>query len=86
MNSHRPMPWVRAPGSVPTIFALILLLAPSVAGAQTTTTWGYDHDFRLTYEFDDNVNEQLIMFRDYVKNRYGTAEKAMAFWKAHNWY
>jgi hypothetical protein len=60
MNSHRPMPWVRAPGSVPTIFALILLLAPAVAGAQTTTTWGYDHDFRLTYEFDDNVNEQLI--------------------------
>jgi hypothetical protein len=33
-----------------------------------------------------NVNEQLIMFRDYVKNRYGTPEKAMAFWKAHNWY
>jgi hypothetical protein len=33
-----------------------------------------------------NVNEQLIMFRDYVKGRYGTAEKAMAFWKAHNWY
>lgn len=33
-----------------------------------------------------NYADQLAMFRMYVKERYGTAEKAEAFWKAHGWY
>ena len=30
--------------------------------------------------------EQLTMFRAYIQDRYGTAEKAMAFWQKHHWY
>ena len=29
---------------------------------------------------------QLQAFRHYVKDRYGNADKAAAFWKAHHWY
>jgi len=29
---------------------------------------------------------QLQMFRMYVRDRYGTAENAKAFWQAHHWY
>ena len=29
---------------------------------------------------------QLAMFRMYVRERYGTAENAQAFWQAHHWY
>jgi hypothetical protein len=29
---------------------------------------------------------QLQAFRGYVKDRYGTAAKAEAFWKSHHWY
>ncbi len=29
---------------------------------------------------------QLYAFRQYVKERYGTAEAAKAFWQAHGWY
>ena len=30
--------------------------------------------------------QQLAMFRYYVRERYGTAENAQAFWQAHGWY
>jgi peptidoglycan hydrolase CwlO-like protein len=30
--------------------------------------------------------KQLYAFRSYVKERYGTAENAKAFWEAHGWY
>jgi hypothetical protein len=39
--------------------------------------------------FDPNttdVNQQLQMFREYVSERYGTAENAEAFWRVHHWY
>ncbi len=38
--------------------ALIVLLAPAASGAQTAS-WDYEQDLRLTYEYDDNVNEAL---------------------------
>lgn len=31
-------------------------------------------------------NEQLSLMREYIKDRYGTSQKAVAFWKTHNWY
>ena len=31
-------------------------------------------------------HQQLTMFRAYVKDRYGTAEKALEFWKKNKWY
>lgn len=31
-------------------------------------------------------SEQLTMFRAYVKDRYGTAENAKAFWERNGWY
>jgi hypothetical protein len=31
-------------------------------------------------------NQQLTMFRAYIKDRYGTAEKALEFWKKNKWY
>ncbi|HUP00221.1 MAG TPA: hypothetical protein VM737_01680 [Gemmatimonadota bacterium] len=37
--------------------APFLLLDPAPARAQAS--WGYDQDVRLTYEFDDNVSEEL---------------------------
>jgi hypothetical protein len=36
--------------------------------------------------YTTDVNQQLMMFRAYVRERYGSAEAAAAFWKAHNWY
>jgi hypothetical protein len=30
--------------------------------------------------------KQLDAFRRYVADRYGTAEKAQAFWQEHGWY
>lgn len=38
--------------------ALVVLLAPAASRAQTAS-WDYDQDLRLTYEYDDNVNEAL---------------------------
>lgn len=41
------------------------------------------------YGFDpDTTNpyEQLQMFRAYIKDRYGTAENAKAFWERNHWY
>jgi hypothetical protein len=39
--------------------------------------------------FDPNTNdygEQLAMMRAYIKDRYGSAQAAQAFWQAHGWY
>jgi hypothetical protein len=33
-----------------------------------------------------DCGKQLAAFRHYVRDRYGTAEAAQAFWQAHNWY
>ncbi len=33
-----------------------------------------------------DCSKQLYAFRQYVKERYGTAENAKAFWLAHGWY
>jgi TolA-binding protein len=40
---------------------------------------GADHD---TVACD----KQLAAFRSYVRDRYGTAEAAQAYWQAHSWY
>lgn len=32
---------------------------PAAAGAQTSTPWRYEQDLHVSYEFDDNVGEQL---------------------------
>ncbi len=33
-----------------------------------------------------DCGKQLMAFRSYVRDRYGTAEAAQAFWQAHGWY
>ena len=33
-----------------------------------------------------DCGKQLGAFRAYVRDRYGTAEKAQAFWQANGWY
>jgi hypothetical protein len=33
-----------------------------------------------------DYGQQLAMMRAYIKDRYGTAEQAMAFWQSHGWY
>jgi hypothetical protein len=38
-------------------------------------------DYRTT-----DYNQQLAMFRYYVRERYGTADAAQRFWQAHGWY
>jgi hypothetical protein len=47
-------------------------------------------DMRLRYLGVDyattDCGKQLGAFRAYVRDRYGTAERAMAFWIAHHWY
>ena len=47
-------------------------------------------DQRLRYLGSDYATtdcaKQLAAFRSYVRDRYGTAEAAMAFWLAHRWY
>jgi hypothetical protein len=36
--------------------------------------------------YTTNVDQQLNMFRAYVRDRYGTAEEAARFWKQNGWY
>lgn len=42
--------------------AIAVLLASGALGAQTPgqSPWSYDHDMRLTYEYDDNINEGVV--------------------------
>ena len=44
------------------VAAMALLLAAGGVDAQTPgqSPWSYDHDMRLTYEYDDNVNEGIV--------------------------
>lgn len=46
----RPLRWAATA-------AFLLLLLPAAAGAQSS--WRYNHDVSLSYEFDDNVQERL---------------------------
>lgn len=42
---------------------------------------------QLGYDpYTTDYAKQLAMFRTYVKQRYGTAEKAQQFWQQHGWY
>jgi len=41
--------------------------------------FGFDHH-------TTDPNQQLTMFRAYIKDRYGTAENAKAFWEKNLWY
>lgn len=41
--------------------------------------FGYSPDTR-------NVGEQLVMFRAYIDDRYGSAENAKRFWERNHWY
>jgi hypothetical protein len=49
----------------------------------TSTRNAYQRKMGLSY---DNPVHQLIMMAQYVKDRYGTPEKALAFWDKHNYY
>lgn len=59
---------IRPPRSGPTrrgLAALALAGAAtfglaSAGSAQTPSTWGYEQDLHLTYEFDDNVSEEIV--------------------------
>jgi hypothetical protein len=48
-----------------------------------STRSNYEKKTGLNY--DDPVN-QLVMMAQYVKDRYGTPEKALQFWDANRWY
>lgn len=62
----------------------------------TSTAFGIWQGLQATREayaqrmgFDPNttdVNQQLQMFRQYISDRYGSAENAEAFWRSHHWY
>jgi hypothetical protein len=49
----------------------------------TSTRNSYEKKLGLSY---DNPVNQLIMMAQYVKDRYGTPEAALAFWDKHNYY
>ena len=46
----------------------------------------YAAELGITNPDTTDYNEQLAMFRAYVKDRYGTAEKAQEFWEEKGWY
>jgi hypothetical protein len=48
-----------------------------------STEANYEKKMGLNY---DNPVHQLIMMTQYVKDRYGTPEKALAFWDKNKWY
>jgi SLT domain-containing protein len=33
-----------------------------------------------------NPTDQIVLMYHYIKDKYGTVNKALAFWDAHNWY
>jgi hypothetical protein len=57
MRRNPPEHGRRGARGVVLITAAIALLVPDVMRGQSP--WRYDHDLRLSYEFDDNVQEQL---------------------------
>jgi len=40
----------------------------------------YGSDYRTNYKV------QVALGMDYIKNRYGTPQKAWSFWQSHHWY
>lgn len=59
MRSPRSAPRRRAlPAAAAAALATVALAAPSPA--QTGSPWSYEQDIHLTYEFDDNVREEVI--------------------------
>ncbi|WP_026562496.1 hypothetical protein [Bacillus sp. J37] len=48
-----------------------------------STRRNYEKKTGLDYS---NPVHQLVMMAEYVKDRYGTPEKALAFWDKNNWY
>jgi cell wall-associated NlpC family hydrolase len=62
----------------------------------TSTAFGIWQGLQATREayaqrmgFDPNttnVSQQLQMFRQYISDRYGSAENAEQFWRTHHWY
>lgn len=57
-------------------------------GKRLGNAWGIGQivDDRPIAQRPQDASTQLQIFRDYVKRRYGTAEKAQSFWQAHGWY
>ncbi|WP_051291324.1 transglycosylase SLT domain-containing protein [Fictibacillus gelatini] len=49
----------------------------------SSTRRAYEKKTGLNY---NNPVHQLVMMAQYVKDRYGTPAKALAFWNAHKWY
>jgi hypothetical protein len=49
----------------------------------TATQKAYEKKMGLDYS---NPVDQLLMTEQYMKDRYGSAANAVAFWKKHNWY
>ena len=47
------------------------------------TRSNYEKKTGLNYS---NPVHQLVMMAEYVKDRYGTPEKALAFWDKNKWY
>jgi Transglycosylase SLT domain len=48
-----------------------------------STRAAYEKKTGLDY---DNPVHQIVMMAQYVKDRYGTPEKALAWWNTHKWY
>lgn len=58
MKYPRRKPRSRPPrSSTPVLMIALLLFLPAVVRGQSA--WNYDQDLRVTYEIDDNVNEEL---------------------------
>jgi len=49
----------------------------------TSTRKNYEKKTKLSY---DNPANQLVMMMQYVKDRYGSPDKALAFWNKNHWY
>jgi muramidase (phage lysozyme) len=66
----------------------------SKADNPTSTAYGYgqflistqhNYEKKMGLSYQNPVN-QIKMMAQYIKDRYGTPAKALAFWKKHNWY
>jgi hypothetical protein len=53
--------------------------------AQFLTSTRNNYEKKTGLDYNDPVN-QLIMMYQYVKDRYGTPQNALAFWNKNNWY
>ncbi|WP_277987884.1 transglycosylase SLT domain-containing protein [Metabacillus sp. cB07] len=66
---------------------------PSV-GNKKSSAWGYgqflsstrsQYEKKMGISYSNPVN-QILMTAQYVKDRYGSPEKALQFWDKNNWY